>query len=90
MSSSRAKVNNVSIRRDQLTVELTDGRVISAPLTWYPTLLQATAKQLRDWKPCGAGTGIHWPALDYHLSVEGLLRGAPEAEGVTRRILAHA
>ena len=68
--------------------ELTDGRVIGAPLTWYPTLLEATARQLRRWKACGAGTGIHWPALDYHLSVEGLLRGAREAEGVTRRLLA--
>ncbi len=88
--SSSSKVKNVAVSRDTLTVELTDGRVISAPLTWYPTLLQATARQLRRWKTCGAGTGVHWPALDYHLSVEGLLRGAREAEGVTRLLLAHA
>ena len=90
MSFSSAKVKNVVVARETLTVELSDGRVISAPLTWYPTLLQASAKQLRRWKTCGAGTGIHWSALDYHLSVEGLLRGAHEAEGVTRRLLAHA
>jgi hypothetical protein len=90
MSSSRAKVNNISIRSDMLIVELTDGRILSVPLTWYPTLLQATAKQLRDWKTCGAGTGIHWPSLDYHLSVDGLLRGSPEAAGITRHLLAHA
>lgn len=90
MSSSSVKVKHVVIRDDALTVKLTDERVISAPLTWYPTLLQATAKQLRAWKTCGAGTGIHWPMLDYHLSIEGLLRGAHEAEGVTRRLLAHA
>jgi len=89
MNSLRVKIKNVIIHHDTLSVELTDGRVISVPLTWYPTLVQAPAKQLRDWKPCGAGTGIHWPALDYHLSVAGLLRGAPEAEGVTRHILAH-
>ncbi len=88
--NSSAKVKNVTVRRQTLTVELADGRVIGAPLTWYPTLLQAPARQLRQWKLCGAGTGIHWPALDYHLSVEGLLRGAREAEGVTRRLLAHA
>lgn len=90
MSSSSAKVKNVSITRETLSVDLSDGRTISAPLTWYPTLLQASARQLRQWKTCGAGTGIHWPALDYHLSVEGLLRGARESEGVTRRLLAHA
>ena len=89
MSSSN-KVKNVSIKRHTLSVELLDGRIISAPLTWYPTLLQATSRQLREWRKCGAGTGIHWPSLDYHLSVEGLLRGAHEAEGVTRRLLASA
>ncbi|MGD0058595.1 MAG: DUF2442 domain-containing protein [Verrucomicrobiia bacterium] len=89
MNSSRAKIKNVVVNHETLTAHLVDGRVISVPLTWYPTLLQATAKQLRNWKRCGAGTGIHWPALDYHLSVDGLLSGAPEAEGVTRRLLAH-
>jgi hypothetical protein len=90
MNSSSAKIKNVVVSHETLTVELVDGRVVSAPLTWYPTLVQATARQLRHWKRCGAGTGIHWPALDYHLSVEGLLRGAREAEGVTRRLLASA
>ena len=90
MSSSRARVKHVAIRDDTLTVALTDGRGISVPLTWYPTLLQATAKELRGWKTCGAGTGIHWPVLDYHLSVEGLLQGAREAERITRRDMAHA
>lgn len=89
MNSLRAKVKHVAIRHEILTVDLVDGRVISAPLTWYPTLLQATEKQLREWQTCGAGTGIHWPALDYHLSVEGLLRGCREAEEVTRRLAVH-
>jgi hypothetical protein len=88
MSFSNAKVESVAVQRDNLVVRLRDDRTISVPLTWYPTLVQATAKQLRKWRPCGAGTGIHWPDLDYHLSVEGLLRGAREAEGVTRRLMA--
>ena len=90
MNSLSAKIKNVTVNHETLTVELADGRVVSAPLVWYPTLVQATPKQRHHWKPCGAGTGIHWPALDYHLSVEGLLRGAREAEGVTRRLLVHA
>jgi hypothetical protein len=90
MNSLSHKIENVTVSAETLTVELKDGRVVSAPLAWYPTLVQATAKELRNWRPCGAGTGVHWPALDYHLSVEGLLRGAHEAEGVTRRLLAHA
>ncbi|MBI4505851.1 MAG: DUF2442 domain-containing protein [Chloroflexi bacterium] len=90
MNSIRAKVKNVSIGRERLVVDLRDGRTLSVPLAWYPTLVQATPKQLKRWRACGAGTGLHWPELDYHLSVEGLLRGAREAEGVTRRLLASA
>jgi hypothetical protein len=73
------RVKEVTVTRDRLKVVLADGREISSPLAWYPTLQRATAAQRRAWRPCGAGTGIHWPELDYHLSVAGLLRGAREA-----------
>ncbi len=90
MNSSPAKVKSVSVDAERLTVGLTDGRAIQAPLSWYPTLFHATKTQLKTWNPCGAGRGIHWPLIDCHLSVEGLLRGAREADGVTRRTLAEA
>lgn len=60
-----------------LIVDLMDGRTISAPLTWYPRLANATAEQLGRWEACAGGYGIHWPDLDEDLSTEGLLRGAP-------------
>ena len=78
------KIKTVRVTKDRLSVELEDGRSISAPLAWYPTLLEASASQRAKWKQCGAGTGIYWPGLDYHLSVEGLLRGVPEAPGIRR------
>ncbi len=90
MNFSNAKIRNVVISDEKLTVELQDDRVIAVPLIWYPTLVQATAAQRKNWKTCEAGAGIHWPLLDYPLSVEGLLRGARETEGVTRRLLAKA
>jgi hypothetical protein len=90
MSSSTAKVKSVAFQPEYLAVTLDDGRIIQAPLSWYPTLFHATKTQLKAWEPCGAGRGIHWPVLDYHLSIEGLLRGAHEAVGVTRRTLAEA
>ena len=90
MSSSIAKVNSVAFQAEYLSVTLDDGRIIQAPLSWYPTLFHATKTQIKTWKPCGAGRGIHWPLLDYHLSIEGLLRGAHEAGGVARRALAEA
>jgi hypothetical protein len=70
-------VADVSFTEDSLCVSLRDGRKISAPLSWYPRLLNAGSSQRSNWKLAGAGYGIHWPELDEDLSTEGLLRGAP-------------
>lgn len=71
------RVKDVRFTEDLLSVDLVDGRTISVPLAWYPTLLHATPQQRGDWRISGGGFGIHWPALDEDLSTEGLLRGAP-------------
>ena len=36
------RVRAVTLNDDRLTVELMDGRAISAPLVWYPRLAGAT------------------------------------------------
>lgn len=71
------RISDVRIDDDYLTVELMDGRIISAPLAWYPRLLNATPDQRARWERAGGGYGLHWPDLDEDLSTEGLLRGAP-------------
>jgi hypothetical protein len=84
------RIRDVMVTRDRLKVFLADGREISSPLAWYPTLRRATPAQSRAWKTCGAGTGIHWIELDHHLSAEGLLRGAREARRPTARAFCDA
>jgi hypothetical protein len=76
-----ARVSNVEVTDDALTVTLRDGRKISAPLTWFPRLQRARSEDREVWEPSAASYGIHWPLLDEDLSVEGLLRGeaAPNA-----------
>jgi hypothetical protein len=69
----------VKFDADNLAVRLADGRVVSAPLAWFPRLLRATPRQRRKWELCAGDYGIHWPELDEDLSAEGLLRGAPAA-----------
>jgi hypothetical protein len=71
------RVRSVSVTDDEFTVGLMDGRKISAPLSWYPRLAQATPVQRSRWQVCGGGFGIHWPDVDEDLSTEGLLAGAP-------------
>ena len=65
---------DVSCTSDSLRVVLADGREISAPLVWFPRLLQATAEQRKEWRLIGGGIGIHWEAVDEDISVESLLR----------------
>ena len=88
MSTSGPSVDpravGVSVSDDELTVDLADGRRVSAPLAWFPRLLHADPAQRDNWRLLGDGQGIHWPDLDEDLSVAGLLRGA-SAPGASRR-----
>jgi hypothetical protein len=65
-------------------VWLDDGRIVSVPLSWYRSLAQASPEERKIWQPSAAGQGIHWPALDYDLSVEGVLSGQKEHPGALR------
>jgi hypothetical protein len=58
---------------DFLHVDLADGRVISTPMRWYPELSAASLADVSNYKFICDGTGIEWPMLDYHLSVESML-----------------
>ena len=63
----------VSCSRDALSVTLTDGRVVSAPLVWFPRLADASPRQRSDWELVGGGIGIYWEAIDEDISVASLL-----------------
>jgi Protein of unknown function (DUF2442) len=84
MNFSDLKVKRIETSADTLTVEIMDGRVLTVPLAYYPTLLHATETERKNCQPIGAGYGIEWPELDYHLSVEGLIQGLPEAPSLRR------
>lgn len=85
MSTSAARSQSVQslqleVTDDTLTVELSDGRTISAPLGWYPRLAHGTEKQRNHWRLIAGGAGIHWSELDEDISVDNLLAGQPSAE----------
>ena len=63
----------VHFSKDLMTVNLSDGRILSLPLAWYPKLAEATPKQLKHLEISPSGYGIHWPDLDEDLSVYGFL-----------------
>jgi hypothetical protein len=71
---------HVSVSEESLTVELEDGRTLSAPLGWYPRLAHAKPEERNGWRLIGQGTGIHWEDIDEDISIEGLLLGRRSGE----------
>jgi hypothetical protein len=78
-------IETVTIVDDTLTVRLSDGRSISAPLAWFPRLMHGTLEERSSWCLIGQGVGIHWPMLDEDVSVENVLAG--RASGESQRSL---
>lgn len=85
MTTSKADLRNpvavgVIVIDDSLTVDLSDGRTLTVPRSWYPRLAHGTADEIAQWEPIAGGEGIHWPKLDEEISVAGLLRGGASNE----------
>jgi len=75
-----ARAQRVAVTEDSLIVDLIDGRSISAPVVWYPRLLNGTPGERNNWRLIADGEGIHWPDLDEDLSVDSLIVGRPSGE----------
>lgn len=53
------RVKDVRFSEDSISVDLMDGRTISAPLAWYSLILHATHEQRANWRIAVAGHGIY-------------------------------
>jgi hypothetical protein len=68
----------VTFTDELMQVELTDGRLLSVPLAWFPTLHAATPEQRMGVRIGAGGRGLHWEEIDEDLSVAGLMAGADQ------------
>ena len=66
-----ALAKSVSFDEEMMHVSLTDGRLISVPIIWFPLLRDATPEQRTKCEIGGGGASLHWPELDEDLSVAG-------------------
>ena len=66
---------DVSFTKTSLRFVLADGREISAPLEWFPSLRDATEGDRNDWRFIGNGIGVHWPKIDEDIAVNTLMSG---------------
>jgi hypothetical protein len=70
-----ALAKSVRFTNEMMGVSLTDGRIISVPVIWFPLLHEATPKQREKYEIGGGGISLHWPEIDEDLSVASLLAG---------------
>ena len=75
-----ALATSVVTDEHDIVISLADGRILAVPLAWYPRLSHGTAKERRNWRMIGEGSGIHWPDLNEDISVENLLAGKASGE----------
>ena len=70
-----ALAQSVEFGDELMHVQLTDGRIISVPIIWFPLLHKASPEQRAQYEIGAGGRGLHWPELDEDLSVAGLMAG---------------
>jgi hypothetical protein len=81
-------IMEVVINEEILGCRLEDGRFISVPIAFYPTLALATAQERARFEV--HGSSVYWPDLDADIGVEGLLAGAREHHHYARKTVERA
>jgi len=80
------KPTDVRFEGDKFWVDLSDGRVLGVPLSWFPILHEATPEQRQRFYL--STRGLHWEELDEDISVEGLLAGRGDMTNRRRKAAA--
>jgi hypothetical protein len=77
-------VSALSIRFDaeKFWVDLSDGRTLGVPLSWFPRLCRATPEQRERVEI--EQSGLHLPALDEDIILDGLLAGRRDRTRIGR------
>ncbi|MFL5802188.1 MAG: DUF2442 domain-containing protein [Roseiflexaceae bacterium] len=70
-----------AVRFDEalMHVTLTDGRLLSVPIIWFPLLHAASPEQRGHYEIGAGGRSLHWPDIDEDLSVAQLLAGGEQS-----------
>jgi hypothetical protein len=81
-------ISEVHVDDEVLGFELEDGRFISVPIAFYPTLALAAPVERSHFEI--NGSSVYWPDLDADIGVDGLLAGAREHPHYARKAIERA
>ena len=81
-------ITEVVVNDEVLSFRLEDGRFISVPIAFYPTLALASAEE--RGRLAISGSSVYSPDLDADIGVEGLLAGAREHHHYARKAVERA
>ena len=81
-------ITDVVVNDELLGFHLEDGRFISVPIAFYPTLALASAEERGRFEI--NGSSVYWPELDADIGAEGLLAGAREHHHYARQAVERA
>jgi hypothetical protein len=81
-------ISKVMVNDEVLGLHLADGRFISMPISFYPTLALATPEERGRFEI--SGSSVYWPELDANIGVEGLLAGVREHQHYARKAVERA
>ncbi|MFN0050128.1 MAG: DUF2442 domain-containing protein [Cytophagales bacterium] len=79
-SKSRILAVKVWFEAERVCMEMNDGRIVAAPLVWFPRLANATEAERNHWELTAHGYGVHWPDVDEDLLAEGMFTYSPQKE----------
>ena len=79
---------DVVVNDELLGFHLEDGRFISVPISFYPTLALATPEERGRFEI--NGSSVYWPELDADIGADGLLAGAKEHRHYARQAVERA
>jgi hypothetical protein len=61
--------------KNNLAIQLSDGRNITIPTGWHEVLREASLEQLKNVQITPSGQGIYWKSLEEFLSINSFTSG---------------
>jgi hypothetical protein len=68
------RITGVAVDDERIEFNLSDGRRISAPVSWSRRLVSASPAERADYSISPSGTVVEWPSIDEHIALWSMLR----------------